>query len=190
MQRHFLLPLLALALLCPSARGEVILTIDVSDPAKVTFSATNNPSSEDFDLAASSGITLRGFLTGDSGTSIDGIGSLMANGMLEPYLSLFALDYAGGLFEPGRDLNLYANGDAGTQNFLTSAPAFTGSILFDLSEIAALLPSVGTIGNIQAGDGSVTGAVIGSYEVVPEPAACLLIGAAGMLLIFRRRRSH
>jgi hypothetical protein len=190
MQRLLFSAFLAFALLCSKANAEILLTIDISNPANVTFSATNGHPDADFDLDASIGFTLLGFLTNDEATSFDSTGTLSASGMIEPYLSLFTLDYAGGLYEPGRDLNLYANADAGTQNFLTTAPAFSGSITFDLSEIASLFPSVGTTGTIQAGDGSTVGPVIGSYEVVPEPAACILVGAAGMLLIFRRRRSH
>jgi hypothetical protein len=190
MQRLFFSILSALAIVCSSGRAEILLTVDVSDPENVVFSATDGVPSEAANVDSLVGFSLLGFLNADSEVAFDGTGDLEANGMDAAYLSFLSLNFSSGPFTSGKDINIYANLDAGAQNFLTSAPAFSGAIAFDLSSIASLLPTAGGSGLIQIGDGSTVGPVIGSYEVVPEPAACLLVGAAGMLLIFRRRSAH
>ena len=132
-------------MLCPKARAEILLTIDVVNPTNGSLSATSANPSENFSLE----------LTGDTGKLIDGGSwSSAANGMTEPYSSLYTLDYARGIYNPGKDLDRYAN----AESFVASATS--------------------------------SGPIVGSYEVIPEPAACVLLGAAGMLLIFRRRRTY
>lgn len=190
MQRIFLTAISALALVSTSLKAEILLTVDVSNPNSVVFTATNGAPNTSVDVDAFVGFSLLGFLNTDALEVFDGNGNLAANGMTDSYLTFFSLDYATGPSSPGKDVNLFANLDAGTQNFVTSAPAFSGSITFDLSSISLLLPTIGTTGSIQVGDGITVGPVIGTYEVVPEPAACFLLGAAGMLLIFRRRRVY
>lgn len=172
-----------------TACAQVLLTVDISDPSAVTFTATGlAPSANDNTVSGTIGFTLLGFLTSaDDLLSTSGLGDLEAPGMTSAYDAFAALDYAGGVFDPGVDINLW--GGSGVQNFSTGAPAFTGTFTIDLTAIASLLPSAGHSGTIQVGDGSETGAVIGQYQVVPEPSAVLLTTlACGTVLIFRRRR--
>lgn len=171
------------------AQAQVLLTVDISNPANVTVTATganaavNDSSAQDF-----LGFTLIGFLTGDSNALTGVGGTLEADGADGPYDQVFALDYAAGDLSAGPDLNLFVSAGSGTQIFSTSSPAFTGVLAGNLSVFAALLPSSGHSGAIQVGGGP-SGSVLGTYTVVPEPSTFLLATATwGISLIFRRRR--
>jgi hypothetical protein len=97
------------------------------------------------------------------------------------------------------DLNLYSSGTS-AQTFTSGSAVFnTGTEVIDLSAYAADLPTtVGTHGNIYAGDssGPGNGTIIGSWTVtavapVPEPTTLALagLGALGCVLMFWRRKS-
>jgi len=184
----FLGLLLGLGLLT-SSKAQVILTVDISNPGAVAFIATGAaPGANDSTLTSFIGFTLLGFLNSSSsyqsGTVSNG---LKAPGMSTGYANFFALNYAAGNFSAGVDANLW--GDEQFQLFSTLSPAFTGTTIISLSPISALLPAVGHTGDIRVGDGNSTGAVIGQYQVVPEPASVILTTfAGGTLLFFRRRR--
>ena len=168
------------------SHGQILLTVDISDPLNVTFTATGlAPSVDDTGISASAGFTLLGFLDAEDDSIFSGGGTLAANGMTGEYDAVFALDFAGGNYAPGTDLNVFGST---TQNFLTSAPAFTGVLTVNLNSISAILPSLGHSGFIQVGDGDTAGAVIGEYSVIPEPSSVLLVGLSLSLVLSRFRR--
>lgn len=188
----FHLPGLAVATLgmASPAHGAVLLVVDVENPSAVTITATSSPALlNDATGAGGDGVTMLLFFIDQGfqlvGDEVSGVG-LSAAGMTESYSDVsntFALLTA-------RDINFYRI-DAGTQAFSMLTPAFNGSMVLDLWAATGLLPSVGTIGDILVGD-TVTGsgAVIGQWQVVPEPGAALLAGIGMIMAAASRRRMH
>jgi hypothetical protein len=176
-----------------AASGQVLITVDVTDPSLVIFTATGAAPSQDDSMGAYAGITLLGFLHTTSQDLDTGLsGDLQGSGTSAAYSNAFFLSYLSGDYSAGFDLNLYVETGGGTQGFTTGSAAFAGSSTLDLTSVSAFLPAAGASGSIQVGDGSSVGNVIGSYLVVssvPEPSAyALLVGFAGAGFAGLRRR--
>lgn len=179
-----------------SARGAVILYVDISDPANVLFQATSAfASADDSSTLGGEGIDLLqffapGLISFSNGTLT---GSLTAAGTTVPYSGYFTDDYSGSVV----DLNLFVGSSydqSQIQAFSTSSPALVGLGVADFSDFLAFLPTSGSSGDIIAGYAySTTGAVIGQWHVVPEPGTASLLGLSVMLgfLYYRivRRRT-
>jgi hypothetical protein len=186
--------LLAGLLTAASASAQVLLTVDVRNPAAVVISATGAfPNAENSAYTVWEGVMLKSFFTVGSPFSTLPAEpyTLRAAGATTPYSSFFSDNYSG----PSIDLGIFGGVASTTemQLFSTSAPAFTGAMTGDFS--GRPLPAAGYIGNILIGyynSGAATpGPFIGTYQVIPEPAHYgLIAGLAGLvsLLWLRRRR--
>ena len=185
----FLLPLLIVltAVWCGTAsQAAVLITVDVSNPFAVTFTATGNFPLISGNVPSGNGVTLFNFYTADTSTDVSISGTLKANGMSQPYGNAAGWDFWNGDYI-GPDLNIYRLPDI-TQDFQTGAAAFTGASSGDFSALSAILPSIGSSGNISIGF-SPPSQIIGTYEVVPEPSTALLAAlGVGALFLARRRR--
>jgi len=178
--RFLLAPLLALCALVP-VQGAVILTIDITDPRAVLFKATaahaqNNDIDETY---LSEGFTLLGFFNADVDydmTDFKTPSTLYSPGGNFAYTTLFptAIDSL------NVDLNIAGSGFS-TQDFSTSSPAFTGLAVADLRAWMSGI-TLGTTGNILAGDASYNTVIIGQYQIIPEPGTISLLVGAGLLL--------
>jgi hypothetical protein len=202
------LALAACALLfSPLAKAQYVLTIDLTDINNVVISATGENSSTDAigvrTASSQFGVTLMGFFSGTSNVFGSAFtSSLLSDGMnvTYPYAAVFGNSFGvldiDGFLTPGVDLTIAYGGDYDTlgdsQIFSTLLPAFSGSMTLNLNlvDVISLLPAIGTTGDIRVGDGSSesSGEVIGQYRVVPEPSTALLVTAAGVAFLARRRR--
>ncbi len=188
-----------------SKRSEaaVVLQIDVSDPSAVVIKATPGLSLTTSNLRrALDGITIENFFTSavnypassnSSGDLIDTLGIVNQGGFSG--FGTFEYSNNDGAFGSANDLSVFRNGGDGTpdQIFTTGTRAFTGSETFDFSSTASAIPASGTTGDVITGyfnSGTPDhGEVIGQWVVViPEPSSALL-GALGLLLVAKRRRS-
>ncbi|NLH74863.1 MAG: hypothetical protein GX456_17575 [Verrucomicrobia bacterium] len=166
-----------------------LLKVDTSNPSAVTITATREyPTAEDSGTTTYDGVTLLEFFTSE-----EPLGNFynLSPSTLQPALSgvtytLWTVDNYSGT---AVDLNLHENdsGEPQKQIFTLSNPAFTGTAALDLSGYS--LPSPGKTGNILAGFSANAGAIIGEYQVVPEPHALpLAAGLALMVFVLVRRR--
>jgi hypothetical protein len=176
--RFLLVPVLAVCAIA-SARAAVILTIDVTDPEKVLFTATGaHAQNNDVETSVGQGFTLLGFFNQEVDydyTSFDR-SNLKSPGASFAYGDLFVASISG----DGRDLNIAGSGFV-SQDFSATEAAFTGSARIDLSAwMSTLTP--GTTGDILAGDAFYNTVVIGQYQIIPEPGTISLLIGAGLLL--------
>jgi hypothetical protein len=177
------------------------LYINESNPSAVVITGGGPAVGTDGSTFANYGVDLANFFT--SVVSI-GIQSASGSPSLQPetggniyndYNSDTYLATGGALL----DLNLYSSGTS-AQTFTFGSTAFSGTEVINLSAYVADIPTtVGSHGNIYAGDSSEpgNGTVIGQWEVtavpapVPEPATLALagLGALGCMLMFWHRKS-
>jgi hypothetical protein len=185
--------LLAAGVTCQSFRSTaaVVLTINVSDPSAVTWTATlaNSDTTDSIAINFNGGITIENFFPSieDVTTPLAITGNLTPSGTSTSYDELVSFNYGSGSVVPGRDLSVYNAlvGDLDRQVFSTSVPAFTGAATIDFGGYA--LPSIGTVGNVQVGFQPSHGGTIGSWVAVPEPGGSAAALAVACLLIAARR---
>lgn len=182
------------------AQAAVVLTINVQNPAHVTFTAVANNSAITANAATdfSAGIALLGFFTSDQNiveaSPLSISGNWIGRGATGGYNAAVTYSYAAqdGVVIPGKDVSIYFNpsGGGGTQNFVTSAAPFTGTSFADMSAFASGLPLAGTSGSLISGYLSTQGGVIGQWSVVPEPGeTTLAVGSlVGAFALLRRSR--
>ena len=196
MKRIIMLSVIAASVLFNATVGATtILTIDVSDPSAVVFSATGaNADANDTSFTSYNGIVLRQFLIADPALSplvFPGTGTLTGGGSGQAYDRIVSSLFIFPHLSP-RDLNLYSRFGSAAQTFSTAAPAFSGATTWDLSSLSGLLPSPGAAGDVFAGDEDGIGPVaIGQWATVPEPstfAALTSLGWVGLCIAYRKRR--
>jgi hypothetical protein len=181
---------------CFAVNSPYLITIDVSNPANVTLTATGiNALANTTGQTAEDGVDLLGFFSQDAGSiSINPLSAQeLAGAGLSPY-EYFTPDNrssaGGGFF----DLNLIsASGDP--ENFSTSLPAFTGTSTFNLGYLdlpSSALPATGSQGDILAGDSENPGQVIGEWEVepAPEPGILGIFALGTLIVVFFGQRHH
>lgn len=162
------------------ARGQIVLIVNVSDPAAVTFTATGTFSAADATATSNFPIQLKGFLTSNPGQS----GQTASSTTLQTTGADHSLNSAlWGRFNPVETTLVLRNASL-SETFSVASAAFTGTATFDLTSITNYLPVAGSSGSIVSSmGGSGTGITIGTYSVVttavPEPAA---YGFAGGLV--------
>ena len=194
MKRIIMLSVIAASVLFNATVGATtILTIDVSDPSAVVFSATGaNADANDTSFTSFHGIVLRQFLIAAATELkiLSGTGTLSGGGSGQAYDEIYSSEFSPPLSP--RDLNLYSRFGAAAQTFSTAAPAFSGATTWDLSHLSGLLPSPGAAGDVFAGDAGGIGPVaIGQWAAVPEPstyAALTSLGWVGLCIAYRKRR--
>lgn len=166
----------------------VLLIVDDSNPSAVTITAAPNAPMVDYtNCIANDGMDLFGFFTANAWANgvwhwADTSYSLTANGVGYPYCTAEPDDFSDNQGASGFiDLNIYiASFDSGHTNmqaFLTSQPAFTGSLTIDFSSlgVASLLPAPGTSGYVVTSDHLYPqyAKIIGKWEV-PLPTINIL----------------
>ena len=168
----------------------VLITVDVSDPTAVVFTATAELSSrDDSSRNLLDGVSLMNFIPGTSNYGDIVSGSLAPVGT--PAFDFFNFIDAENTDFPtaGRDLSLFSSSGASFDMvFETAGPAFSGSTIVDFTDAAITLPTVGTVGEIRPGVGLLLNDSIGTFEVIPEPSSSLLLlsSICGYFLIRRR----
>jgi hypothetical protein len=195
--------------LAVSAHGQVLLDIDDTSPANVTFTATTGAAAAtDTSNTFGEGIDLTTFFTAPPG---DAEPPNPSSSNLTTYVtpavpgSVYNGSNLDSLSGSEVDLQLLQAADTtGPEVFTQGTQALTGSATIDLSGLASLLPAAGTTGDIYAGysgDVPITSAeaisailgpgvtLIGTYVVVPEPSswAMLILGSATALGLTIRR---
>lgn len=173
-----------------AARGQVVLIVDVTDPAAVTFTATGTFSAADATATSNFPIQLKGFLTSNPGQS----GQTASSTTLQTTGADHSLNSAlWGRFNPV-ETTLVLRNAALSETFSVASAAFTGTATFDLTSIKDFLPSAGTSGSIVSSlGGSGSGITIGTYSIVttavPEPVTYgLAAGLACLGLALRQKR--
>lgn len=174
------------------ASAQILLTVDISDPAAITVSGTGAVAAVNYTGTATTfPVRLLNFFTSNPGQEnplAATSSTLSTNG--GPILGQFMAGRA----SPGVTTFVMRNAPNTAASYSTSAAAFTGTAVFNFTSFAGsfyvdYLPSVGHIGNIVGSDGAT---VVGTYSVVssvPEPAAFALLGGIAVLgaVILRRR---
>ena len=175
--------------------GAVVLIINVQDPSHVTFTATSNNSAitGNFNVDFDAGITLEGFFTVaqniTAATPVSISGNWTGRNAVFSYNEAVTFIYPNPAVQAGRDVSIYYNQTvANQQQFVTSAPPFSGSSSANLAAYTAALPLAGASGNL---DAAFNGAPIGSWSVVPEPSeTAFAVGlGVGAFALVRRFRS-
>lgn len=161
------------------ALGAIVLQVDISNPSAVVITATGGESQITSSASTfDDGIYLWDLFSGStSGLATVASGSLTA-GALDTGV-YFTSSYKGAL----GSLNLYSFGQLQLMEFTADNPAFTGSVIVDLSSFATEFRSLGFVGDISDGSGT-----IGSYVVIPEPSFVAIVAFGfGALLLARKR---
>ena len=171
----------------------VLLTIDDSNPSAVTITTTGIAPAVNSVKNLESGVDLVAFFTtGQTGLFNSFFNSSLSGGNSGmPYLAVRSDNYStsGGNFN---DLNMFdVAGSRFLQDFTTLQPAFSGSWTLDLSSLGvsgAALPSPGAQGDILTGNSVDQGAVIGQWQVVPEPGMGSLFILSSIIAVATKRR--
>lgn len=196
MMRHLLFLACLLGLVgLPAARADYLVTIDITNPAAVVFTATGAaPTANGSGVPGIGGIDfLQFFITPISGFVMGDVTPSTFATYLDssyPFLNWNTDSYSGS----NVDLNFYSQKPS-SQSFNTADPAFVGAGTVNFTAYASYLPSAGATGQITNGNsGNASGpsrplTVIGTYQVVPEPStwALLALGLAACLPFLRRR---
>lgn len=185
----------------PFVSAVTVLEIDVTNPAAVTFTATNGVSATDSTLIRNmDGITVRDFFTSvvNYPSSSNNTGNLYDSEQTggNAYTGFGTFEYSDndGAFKPANDLSVFANGGDSVldQVFITGRVAFTGIATYNFSSTAAALPAAGTSGDVITGyftTGTADhGEGIGQWIIVPEPSVFGLFLLGGITFCFVRRR--
>lgn len=172
------------------AQADDLLIIDLTVPNQVTITATAGLSAITASGSDSTGVYLENFY-GGAGSSLS---AALVSGNLTNAEN--ATDNSPALFRAGSSdpgLNIYSWSSASTVTFTAGSLAFTGSgtWLLDAPEYADMLAG-STSGNIyfpadDVGDLPSAG-ILGTYRVIPTPAAATLLGLGLGVGALRRRR--
>ena len=187
----------AVAFVASAAQANVLFTIDVSDPSAVVITGTGEVPIVNDTATVFSGVSLENFFAGavtNAQLPNNNPSTLLGNGSSTFLADTFVSSALG-----GNDLNLYnipGNGDSIEMNVLL--PAFTGSLVVDMSAVLALLPSVGQFGQVYMDDAPADAGFgrpyVGAWQVVatpvPLPASGLLLAGAFGALVVRTRRKQ
>lgn len=172
-----------------TASGAILLQVDPSNPSAVSFAAIPNfAQNPDSSGNTAGGIVLEDIFAADAQITISL--TLNSSNLTPAGAGVEFTDYSNQSPGVGGDTNLNlwrSPGVSQGMDFTTNSPALSGSATADLS--AQTLQPAGTTGDIFVLYSNGTrGAVIGQYQIVPEPGTSVLcLGSLAGLLILRRR---
>ena len=185
----------AAGLSATAAQANVLFTIDTTNPTAVVITVTGEVPIANDSGSVVTGVSLENFFsaavtnccsTDNNPSTLVGQGS--ATVLDDTFVSSFA---------NGDDLNIYSFG-GGTLTMNTTLPAFTGSMVVDLSGYIGFLPSVGQFGQVYLDDNPQNAGqqapYIGAWQSVATPVplpagGLLLVSAFGMLALRARRKA-
>lgn len=165
---------------------QILLEIDITDLSAVKITSTGNFSIiNDDSSTVTDGVWLQGvFSTGGTATYTASSSTLMPAGSTDIYAEVYN-DYKPLITVD--DWGIYGS-SAQPQDFQTNTAAFIGSLTADFSSSSSVFSTAGTTGEIYVGDGNNgSNAVIGYYQIVPEPTSITILAGAGLLILRRRR---
>jgi hypothetical protein len=168
-------------LLVPAAFSQsLVVSINITNPANVTFTATGAFSSVNETRGQGDGISFVGFFVASPTNNSAFSGNLTPSGSLSAFNTNFV--------SSSTDLNLFGPGGP-NMIFTTTTAAFTGVGFDDMSYAIGNFAAPGTEGDIRTGfNSSNYGGIIGQYTVIPEPDTAMLVGFVGLALMLRRRK--
>ncbi|MDQ8207949.1 hypothetical protein QEH52_10530 [Coraliomargarita sp. SDUM461003] len=184
--------LIASVSLSATVSHAINLTIDISDLSNILLISETDHSliNATGDVGFAVGISLEDFFTSpqDLTDSVSIGGDLTARGTTLSYNETVSFAFGDGAVVVGDDLSIYSTVGGENQEFVTSAPAFTGVGTINLSAFAAAIPSIGATGLINNGYQPSQGGAIGTWSVIPEPSSFALItGMMGLVAVGARR---
>ena len=168
------------------AAGQIVLTVDASDPTAIVFTGTGAPASTNI-AGAGFSVGLEGIVLADS--TFGGIPSQFIDGGLRPAQGGRVYDL---LFVNPETLELrLSGGGQQVQVFDLEGAAFAGSIVVDLSFFDLL--QTDTVGDINIFDDfgrPVAESFVGEFSYIapiPEPASLVALGGLAGAALLRRR---
>ena len=175
-----------------SAQGQILLTVDITNPDAVVFRATvNGPSTSVSSNVFNDGIDLVDFFTANVYTGISFYASptslTTGDGSAGPVFDTGASTLSGSEIDDV-DLDVFSSTNFSTMSFTTGQPALAGALTFNLS--GQPLPVVGTSHELLSGYIGSGSTPIGSYLVVeaPEPSTWTLLALGFITLALARGR--
>jgi|GEM_PF-5501242 len=173
-----------------ATQAGILLNVNISNPAAVTFTATTATSELSGAPKAEHGFSLLNFFGADVNFQFPPTFSDLTGGGY----TVDRVRWDGPITQgAGRDLNFadFSGFFTDTMSFVQGERALSGSATVNLTSVMNLPPN-GATGQIRLGseNNNVAGVVIGSWTAVPEPASVSV--AAGLALggfAFVRRRS-
>jgi len=183
------------------ANAQAQINIDWSDLSAVTFTGTGSNALIDHSGTSFDPIVLVGFFSHNTNWNA-GFGDFATSATLGDkdqqgaFNLLQAWDYV--TDDAYVDLYMTSSDDDFSLNFSTSAPAFAGASVWDLSSttflddpVANYLPALGTSGEIRFRDQVIgTWTVTAQGSAVPEPSVYALLFGCGALGFILWRRKH
>lgn len=164
----------------------MVLTVDVSNPAAVVLTATGANASTSVSSDVFNGFTLSGFFTANASGAW--AGSALSAGLTGGNASV---QYTLAQVDSDSVLGLFVASDSNeSMAFSSSATAFSGSAVFDLSSASLLLPAGGTSGSLVVWDPAFNAVGIGTWQItpVPEPSSYVAIAGFGLVGFSAYRR--
>ncbi len=182
----------ALGFLGASARADVILTIDVTNPASIVFQSTSAFAQNNANISLWDGITLLGFFESPTSFFDSAFNSTdliyVGNNTNHTLHTISVINYETGN-GPGQDLNIYGavGGDVIFSTDSRALSHFAVKYFLENQPIAA----IGTVGDIVVGNKASSGGylVLGQFQIIPEASTASLLALGSLLWFGRRRRA-
>ena len=174
-----------------SAKAQLLLTINDSDPSAVTITATGLYPGTTTSQLFNNGIDLLGFFETNVGfTQFTVVSSTLTTGDASSG-PIYDTAVGDNISTTGNDLTLYSSNPSATETFTsgpTGAPAFIGTATLDLAGQSLPAAGVGTI--VTGYSGGSPNVAIGEWEVTtvgaPEPRTWILLLVAFVLITIYR----
>ncbi len=181
----------SIAALTGAAQADDLLLIDLTVPNQITITATDGASAVNASGSDTTGVYFENFYGGAGNALTNSLVSGDITNAENPADNTPSIFRGGGGTDPG--LNMWSWSSDLTVSFSAGALAFVGSGTWslDADEYADMLAG-NTSGNLyfpaDTADDIANAHLIGTYRVIPTPAAATLFGAGLGFGVLRRRR--